>query len=202
MLSSCRCFLVPAWHSLRPSLKRGGPALRSGGLWSSGTLPCCAIGGTLPGRGRRDRRGKERPPGAGLGCSRDSSTQTRVSISVGHPCPQHKEELAVHLAAWRSQEVPQAVLQKGGPYEQVACRNPAFTSAPWRQGDGVYHPPSLILPHRRSCKDRQASRRECRHLASCLRSSQILSVLTPVLGPCTITASRTVARIMSHPVWR
>lgn len=50
--------------------------------------------------------------------------------NVGHPCPHHKEELPVHLAAWGSQEAPQVVLQKGGPYEQVTCGTPAFTSAP------------------------------------------------------------------------
>lgn len=33
------------------------------------------------------------------------------------------------------------------------------------------------------------------------KPSDPFSVLTPVLGPCTITASRTVARITSYPVW-
>ena len=34
-----------------------------------------------------------------------------------------------HLAAWRSQGEPQAVLRKGGPDEHVTFGNPAFTSA-------------------------------------------------------------------------
>lgn len=61
----------------------------------------------------------------------------------------------------------------------------------------------LFLPHRHSQKDRQASRKEHRHLAPCLRGpADPFSVLTPVLGPRMITASGIVARITSYPEWR
>lgn len=92
-------------------------------LWPAGPLPCCATGGSLPGRQMGAAGNRKACKGwvglGGGGVQQGLWHLDHSQHSVGHPCPHLKEELPVCLAAWRSQEAPQVVLLKGGPYEHV-----------------------------------------------------------------------------------